>query len=132
MKSTEHTLQVACVQWLRAQYPNVPFTAIPNAAKRTPRQGKWMKDEGLQKGFPDLLIAKGIVGGGEQINEHTWDFNLDTCDIYHGLFCELKSGRNKQSPEQLEWMEKLRNEAYKVEVIRSIEEFIEVVNEYLK
>ena len=39
------------------QYQNILF-AIPNAARRTPRIGAYMKDEGMLPGVADLIFLK--------------------------------------------------------------------------
>lgn len=51
----EHRLQCACVKWFRIQYPKLHYIlfAVPNAGKRDPRIGAYMKEEGL---LPGALI----------------------------------------------------------------------------
>ena len=56
----EHRLQCACVKWFRIQYPKLHYIlfAVPNAGKRDPRIGAYMKEEGLLPGAPDLILLK--------------------------------------------------------------------------
>jgi len=51
---------------------------------------------------------------------------------YHGLYIEMKAGRNKPSDEQITIMAKLQNEGYKCVVCWSLDEFIKAVDEYIK
>lgn len=56
----EHHLQCTCVKWFRIQYPKLHYIlfAVPNAGKRDPRIGAYMKEEGLLPGAPDLILLK--------------------------------------------------------------------------
>lgn len=70
----EHDAQVTFIKYARyvlGKKYRLIF-AIPNGGKRDPRQGKWLKDEGLMAGVPDIFLA--LPGGG-----------------YAGLFIEMKS-----------------------------------------
>ncbi len=51
---TEHDEQKMLVKLLRAH--NILFSAIPNAAKRSPQTAAILKAEGMEAGAPDLLI----------------------------------------------------------------------------
>ena len=85
--------------------------AVPNAFKRTPRQGKWMKDEGLKAGVPDIMVAVPSSG-------------------YHGLFIELKVKGGRVSASQKGWLERLNEQGYKAVVCYGGEEALEVTEEY--
>ena len=83
MNHTEHNHQVAFFRWAAMQhrYPLETMHAIPNAARRSPRSGKWLKDEGLKAGV--------------------WDINLPIPQgKYSGLWIEMKAGKNKLTEEQ--------------------------------
>jgi hypothetical protein len=71
-----------------------------------------MRAEGLTKGVPDLFLAIGSNG-------------------FNGMFIEMKSGTGKASPEQKMMLEELKNKCYNVEIINSVDAFIESVNAYL-
>ena len=60
-------------------------------------RGLRMVNEGLKKGVPDIFL--GVPRKGK-----------------HGLFIELKVGKNKPSKNQLWWIHSLRAEGYAVEV----------------
>ncbi|OJV40855.1 MAG: hypothetical protein BGO29_14910 [Bacteroidales bacterium 36-12] len=112
-KQQEHDIQVACVNWFRYRYPKFLIWAIPNGGQRNKIVAKKLKDEGVLAGVPDLHIPVAMKG-------------------YHGLYIEMKAGRNKPSDEQLTIMGKLQNEGYKCVVCWSLDEFMKVVEDYMK
>lgn len=112
-KQSEHDIQVACVTWFRLKYPKFLIWAIPNGGERNKIVAKKLKDEGVLSGVPDLHIPVAMKG-------------------YHGLYIEMKAGKNEPSKNQISIMVKLANEGYKCAVCWSLEEFMNVVNEYLK
>lgn len=112
-KQSEHDIQIACVNWFRYKYPKFLIWAIPNGGHRNKIVAKKLKDEGVLPGVPDLHIPVAMKG-------------------YHGLYIEMKAGRNKPSDEQATIMAKLQNEGYKCVVCWSLDEFIKAVDEYIK
>ena len=90
--------------------------AVPNAFKRTPRQGKWMKDEGLRAGVPDIVVAVPMWEDGE-------------C-LYPGLFIELKHGRGRLSQSQREWLARLRGFGYAVAVANGCDVALDITRRY--
>ena len=63
-------------------YPELRWMfAVPNSARRSPRQGAWMKSEGLKSGIWDVFLPA-------------------PRGCWHGLFVEMKAGKNVLSPEQ--------------------------------
>lgn len=114
--STEHNLQVACVNWFRMQYPHARHLlfAIPNGGQRNAVVAARMKAEGVLAGVPDLLLAAPSNGA-------------------HGLFIEMKNGRaGRVSEEQGRMIAGLQAQGYRVEVCRSFEDFVETVRDYLR
>ena len=97
----EHQHQVALFNWaatVKKKYPKLAMMyAVPNAGKRTPRQGAYMKAEGLRSGVPDICLPVAMHG-------------------FHGLYIELKVEGRKPSESQKGWIEALREEGYRVEV----------------
>ena len=104
IKKTEHSEQVALFDWAKANESRhlqlgLMF-AIPNQGgkgKSAVIRGLRMVNEGLKKGVPDIFL--GVPRNGK-----------------HGLFIELKVGKNKPSKNQLWWIHSLRAEGYAVEV----------------
>ena len=93
----EHKHQCLVFGWaecMKALRPDLGMLfAVPNAGKRTPRQGAYMKAEGLQPGFPDIGLLTSRLG-------------------WHGLFIELKKPKGRVSPEQVAWLNRLSDQNY--------------------
>lgn len=91
----EHYDQVRIMDCLERFHPEIyeDTAAIPNAGKRSGKQGAMMIAEGLKPGYPDLTIdaAKGV---------------------YHGFRLELKVGKNGASEKQLQKHQRLRERGY--------------------
>ena len=113
MKTNEHQLQVACVNYFRIKYPNYLIFSIPHAGKRSVRAGVYYKAEGLMAGVPDLFVP-----------EPTAEFS--------GLFIEMKTKErsSKLTDNQKNVIDNLKKRGYCVEVCRSIDEFMQVCNRY--
>lgn len=113
-RDLEHRLQCACVRWFRLAYPQHHHNlfAVPNGGYRTPSTAAKIKAEGALPGVSDLILL--IARGG-----------------YHGLLIEMKTDKGRQSEAQREWQRLIEADGYKYVVVRSIEEFIKVVEAYL-
>lgn len=113
-------LQSACVKWFRYQfseYKDLLFS-IPNGiplANQNIRTKiyKKLKEEGLQPGVPDLFLAVGN-------------------SIYNGMFIEIKSKTDRLRKKQVDMIRALEQQNYKCVVVRSLDEFIEQINEYMR
>lgn len=115
MKHPEHDLQVACVRWFRLQYQELSLClfAIPNGGtRRNAREGARLKAEGVTAGVADLEL-------------------IIPSPPYHGLFIEMKVGRNTQSPAQRAFQERAISKGYRYEVCTSLEQFQTLIREYL-
>jgi hypothetical protein len=123
---SEHTEQVVIMQWaslLEGQHPELALlAAIPNGAKlpyikkngrRFSPEAMKLKAEGLKPGFPDMFLPVARRG-------------------FHGLFIELKYGRNQPTPEQMAWLDRLSEQGYLAVPAWGAEEAIEVLTEYLE
>lgn len=114
-KGEEHQIQASCIRWFRLQYPqlkNILF-AIPNAARRSARNGAYMKEEGMLAGVSDLILLK-------------------SNRFYSALCIEMKRPGEYQNPIQKEWQKAVESVGNKYVVCRSLEEFIAEVTDYLK
>lgn len=116
---TEDAIQAACIRWYKLKHRGKMITSFPagyvfggDATKRA-ILGRRMKEMGYMKGIPDLFIP------------HANRF-------YHGLFIEMKTEKGRLSPEQKEVIPRLEAEGYKVAVCRSLDDFITVVDGYMK
>lgn len=113
---TEHALQVGCVRWYRETYPQWwdLLIAIPNGGKRNIGVARKLQAEGVIAGVPDLFLA---IPAGR----------------FHGLFLELKNGKsNDTTANQRRVMLNLSLQLYKTEVVRTHEEFVKKIQEYLQ
>ena len=123
MKHTESKTQQACVRWFRYTYPNLMIFSIPNGAvlsgnkMQRIKQWKRLEAEGAMPGVPDLFIPVKSIGTIER--------------QYSGLFIEMKSEDGRLSVDQKNIGSKLFDLGYQVKVCRSLDEFIQVVNNYL-
>lgn len=138
IRHEEDGLQIACVQWFRAQYPKILIHHSPSGGRRAfkinkkgkrycPEGGRF-KAMGTKAGFPDLFIAKPKYGAMPKNPA----YEQQPLVIYHGLFVEMKSEDGRLSDSQLITGEMLTRAGYKVEVAKSLDDFMMIVNDYLK
>jgi hypothetical protein len=117
MKPTEHDEQAALVEaclLLEGHHPELALLfAIPNGGERHIAVAARLKAEGVKAGVPDLFLP--VARGG--------------C---HGLWIEMKVGRNRLTANQLAWVERLRGQGYRVEVCYGYEAALAVLLEYLQ
>lgn len=110
----ESRLQQACVRWFKYQYPTHLIYAIPNGGNRGRIEAGILIGEGVLPGIPDLCIPV-------------------PKSIYHGLYIEMKDGKNGSlSDKQKDIIPRLKAYGYDVAVCRSLEQFMDTVNEYMK
>ena len=113
-RNLEHGLQSRCVKWFRMQYPHKRHNlfAVPNGGYRTKTTAALLKDEGQLSGVADLilLVRKGTCGA---------------------LLLEAKVKGNYQSPNQKLWQKMIEADGYEYRIFHTLEEFIDIVNEYL-
>jgi len=90
---SEHDEQKALFEWAdrmiaQGSIPELAnMFAIPNGAwMKNPAIAQKQKQEGLKKGVPDIFLA---VPNNEK--------------EYHGLFIEMKFGKNSLTPDQCAW-----------------------------
>ena len=114
MRHTESRLQVSCVRWFRLQYPKYAnnLFAIPNGGKRNSIEASIMKYEGVTAGVPDLFLAVQVNG-------------------MPGLFIEMKILTGKLTDAQRNMQQILSMTGYRVATCRSLQEFMDVVTNYM-
>lgn len=112
--ASEHDLQVQCVRWFRAKYPDLLIYAIPNGGWRTITTATHLKMEGQLAGVPDLHIPIARHG-------------------FNSLYIEMKNGKaGRVSEKQNDIINKLRELGNMVTIVRSFEEFVKIVKDYMK
>ena len=128
MNQEEHNIQAACVRWFNLQWPEYRglLFAVPNGGARSKATAGKLKAEGVVAGVADLILL--VPDNYETLatpRSGTWYHSI------HALCIEMKTEKGRQSPEQKEWAEKVRKYGYRYVVVRSLEEFIAVVNDHL-
>lgn len=113
-RNLEHTLQCRVIRWFRMQYPNMRHNlfAVPNGGYRTKTTAALLKDEGQLSGVADLILLK----------------RKGKCGA---LLLEAKVKGNYQSDNQKLWQSLIEADGYEYRIFHSLEEFIEIVTEYL-
>jgi hypothetical protein len=117
MKNLESQEQQALFQWAKLNeniYPDLKLLfSIPNGGKRHIVTAVRMKAEGQKSGVPDVFLPVPKCG-------------------YHGLFVELKVGKNKTSANQDYWLSVLSEKNYKAKVCYGWESAKDAILEYLR
>lgn len=110
----ESRTQAACVRWFRYQYPEYAqmLIAVPNGVATSESQGAILKAEGMLAGVADLLLL----------------LPADTATL---LAVEMKTDTGRQSPRQKEWQSEAEAHGIRYEVVRSFDEFKELLTEYI-
>lgn len=105
----ESHIQIAVCDFARLH--KIPFYHVPNEGKRSFVMGKLLKRMGMVAGFSDCFMPRG--------NER-----------FKGLFIELKSGSNKVTPAQLQFINQMIDEGYAAHVAYSTEEAIAIIKAF--
>ena len=113
----EHEEQKMLFRYCSAEMWRYPMlillTHVPNEGKRSAVTGKRMRDEGLRKGYPDLMLDYASCG-------------------YNGLRIELKRKRKYRiTAEQKEWLLRLNEYGYASALCCGWEESWEFIKAYL-
>ena len=115
MRHLENQLQKSIIQYWDLKYPKWKKRLVhaPNGGKRNAIEAAKFKKMGVRAGFPDLILL---------IPNKFYPF----CGI------ELKIKTGRQSESQKAYQKEFESIGAKYVVVRSLDEFIKVVNEYLK
>lgn len=111
----EHRIQSACVRAFRYKYPKLRHNlfSVPNGGRRDQVTGAKLKAEGALAGVSDLIFLK-------------------SNRFYGALLIEMKTPKGRQQEMQKEWERKITADGYKYVVCRSVNEFMQEIEEYLK
>ena len=116
LKNLEHQEQTNLITWSKYQlgkYPELRLLfAIPNGGQRHIATATRLKAEGVKAGVPDLFLPVARHG-------------------YHGLFIEMKAGKNKPTDTQIDWMDSLEDEGYLAQVCYGFENAKLLIETYL-
>ena len=113
---SESTEQQALFEWAEIAAKKTPelslMYAVPNGGKRNIATAVRLKKEGVKSGVPDICLP---VPRGK----------------YHGLYIEMKVGKNKPSANQVQWIEQLQKQGYRVDVCYGWGEAVKVIVDYM-
>lgn len=113
----ESNEQEALFRWAvfaRGKYPELDLLYhIPNGGSRNRLEAANLKRQGVKAGVPDLCLP---VARGK----------------YHGLYIEMKYGKNKTSENQNIWLKALAAQGYAAAVCYGWQEAQELVTKYLE
>lgn len=114
MRGKEASLQSACVRWFNLQFPKYRglLFHVPNGGSRNALEARNLKAQGVVPGVADLLLLLPRKGFG--------------C-----LCIEMKTKTGKQSEHQREWEEQAARNGNLYTVCRSIDEFMDTINNYI-
>lgn len=115
MRHEESRMQMSCVRWFDYQYPEYSklLFAVPNGGARSKIEAGILKAEGVRSGVADLILLIARHG-------------------YNALCLEAKTKKGTPSPDQKDWSKQAENAGNKYVIFRSLEEFMEIINDYLK
>lgn len=85
---------------------------VPNGGKRDAATAVALKRQGVKAGVPDVMLPAARAG-------------------FHGLYIELKAGKNTTTKKQKEWLEYLRQQGYYTAVCYSWQLAAELIEKYL-
>lgn len=114
MKHVESQIQQSCFKWFRLQFPDLAMLmfAVPNGGSRRRIEAMIMKAEGVTAGVADALF-------------------LYQNSEYHGLCIEFKTAKGRQQPSQKLFQQAVEAQGFKYAIVRSVDEFIELVKNYV-
>lgn len=134
MKQLESKLQAECVKWFRLQHPDKIIFAIPNGGSRNVMEAANLKRSGVLSGVSDLFIAEpsmmDVNIGSEKSSIYVPKFVQ-----YHGMFIEMKYGKNKLQESQKIFSESVIKKGYYFVTCYSFDDFKKRLNNienYLK
>ena len=121
-ENTRHNAQHECkeqealFEWagrVSGKYPELKLLYhIPNGGQRNIAEAANLKRQGVKAGVPDLCLP---VARGK----------------YHGLYIELKYGKNKPTDKQYEWLTALQNQGYAAVVCYGWNHAAKTITNYL-
>jgi hypothetical protein len=117
LRSYEEAEQAAIFEWAeyeKRKYPELELLYhVPNGGKRDAKTAAILKRCGVKAGVPDLVLPVARCG-------------------YHGLYIELKVGKNRTSKNQDRWLENLNAQGYKAVVCYGFNETTNMILRYLE
>lgn len=110
--------------WTRYSLSPLVLFSIPNGSNGDAKRGSILKAEGLRRGAPDLFLSI----------PREWRPSKTECTAArdeHGCYLELKTPTGRIAPEQESFHQILRRSGYRVVIVRSFDEGVAAINNYL-
>jgi hypothetical protein len=99
---------------MSCKYPELEYMySVPNGGYRNKATAAILKLTGVKSGVPDIFLPVG-------------------CNGYHGLYIEMKVGKNKPTDNQKRFMAYLNSAGYLAVVCYGADEAIGTVSRYLR
>lgn len=115
-KRCEATEQERVINWATFYAKDFPeldlLYHVPNGGSRNQLEAANLKRQGVKAGVPDLVLPV-------------------PRQQFHGLYVEMKWGKNTTTDKQDWWLEQLGQQGYKTAVCWSAEEAMDVIAEYM-
>lgn len=111
MRHEETLIQMSVVSWVKSQYPDAIFTAVPSWGQGV-IQGRKNKRMGLCKDWPDLFFA-------------------EPRGVWKGLFVEIKSESGRKGKGQEQMIEELNRRGYFACFAIGFNEAVRIITSYL-
>ena len=113
-ESREQQIIFEWASWQKNKYPGIEaMYHIANEGKRSASNGSRLKREGLKSGVSDICVPVAKCG-------------------YNNLYIELKSGKNKATKEQLDFIGLINKYGGKALVVYEADNAIEVIKAYFE
>ena len=109
----EDKIQIAVMNYIKAQYPQSFVVHIPNEGKRTRFEQYKFKILRAVAGMPDVMI-------------------FDPKSNLSGLAIEIKAGYNKPTENQKKCLRELENRNWEVFWSNSLDEILDRIDNYMK
>lgn len=113
-EATEQEALITWCGWMMNQHPELKLIYhVPNGGSRNTLEAANLKRQGVKAGVPDLCLPVPMNG-------------------FHGLYIEMKYGKNKTTEAQKEWLDALTEQGYFTAVCYGAEEAERVLSRYLE
>lgn len=113
-EATEQETLIQWCGWQQGKYPELKLIYhVPNGGSRNTLEAANLKRQGVKAGVPDLCLPVARNG-------------------FHGLYIEMKYGKNKTTENQKEWLEELTAQGYFTTVCYGAEEAERIIARYLQ
>ena len=111
MKQREAIEQIKVIQYCDLR--KLPVYHVPNGGSRNKLEAANLKRQGVRAGVPDLCFPVALRG-------------------YHGMYIEMKAGKNTITDAQGEWLELLSRNGYYTAVCYGFENARRVIDWYFE